>query len=83
MKKLKNNDSNVFKEVLPLYWALKISGMLPLSFNNKGFLITKTADKVVPVIAVILIGIVASVVYVRALNKLSRVDVVAIGWYIW
>lgn len=83
MKKLKKKEANVFKEVLPLYWTLKLSGMLPLSFNNKGFLVTKTADKVIPVIAVILIAIVASIVYVRAVKKISRVDVVAIGWYIW
>lgn len=83
MEKLKRNESNVFKDVWPFYLTLKYFGMFPLSFNNSGVLMKKKSDRLMPIIAVILMVIVATIVYVSAFSSSLHPDVTLMGWYIW
>ena len=82
-EKNKKKGSNVFKEVLPFYLTLKFSGMFPLSFNDSGDLIKKKSDKLMPIIAVILMAISSTVVYVRTFRRTQKMNYVAMGWSIW
>lgn len=82
-EKFKKKSSNVFKEALPFYFPLKCSGMFALSFNDSGDLIKKKSDKLMPIIAVIIMAIISTVVYVRTFRRTHKMNYVAMGWSIW
>lgn len=82
---MKMKSSNVFTEILPFLLTLKFFGIFPLSFNadNGCDLRTKKSDKLMSVIAVILMALVSTTVILRAIDRMGRLNIVGLGWVIW
>lgn len=82
---LSKKDQNIFVAVWPLYCALKVTGMFPLSFDGTpklGIFKTKWLDGFITVIAFLVLLSLNFINIFRLFKKTNEKSLVVNGWQV-